>query len=87
LICQTIEAIGRESSPPLTNNLGAHLKPGRDLGVRQAVSGIQHQLRALHITVRQRQLRRPPLKHRALLQGERDLRRRRHHHKDSPPAL
>jgi hypothetical protein len=61
LICETIEAISRESSPPLTNDLGAHLKPGRDLGVGQAISGVKHQLRALHIPIGQRQLRRAPL--------------------------
>jgi hypothetical protein len=62
LIHKTIQPIGRESSPPLTNDLGAHLKPGRDLSVRQAISGIEHQLRALHIPVGQRQPRRSSLK-------------------------
>jgi hypothetical protein len=62
LIRKTIQTIGRESSPPLTNNLGAHLKTTRDLSVRQAISGVEHQLRALHIPIGQRQLRRAPLK-------------------------
>jgi hypothetical protein len=61
LIHQALEAISPKSSPPLTNDLAAHLKPGRDLGVRQAISGVEHQLRALHIAVRQRQLRRATL--------------------------
>jgi hypothetical protein len=62
LIDKTIQTIGLESSSPLTNDLGAHLKPDRDLGVRQAISGIEHQLRALHIAIGQRQLRRTALK-------------------------
>jgi len=85
LICQPNQPMVRESSPPLTDDLRAHLKPGRDLGVRQAIGGVEHQLRALHIPVGQRQLRRPPLKHRALLLTERDLHRRRHHHQIRRP--
>jgi hypothetical protein len=62
LIYKTIQAIGCESSPPLTNHLGAHLKPSGDLSVRQAISGVEHKLCPLHIAVGQRQLRRAPLK-------------------------
>jgi hypothetical protein len=87
LIHKTIQTIGRESSPPLTNDLGAHLEPGRDLDVRQPISGVEHQLRALHIPVGQRQLRRATLKLCALLPVERDIHRGRHQHQDSPLAL
>jgi hypothetical protein len=62
VIFQTIKTIAVKSSSPLTHDLGAHLKPARDLDVRQTISGIEHQLRALHIPVGQRQLRRATLK-------------------------
>jgi hypothetical protein len=51
-----------KSSSPLPDDLRAHLQPERDLGVRLALGGVQHQLRALHIPVGQRQPRRTALK-------------------------
>ncbi|MDQ3677487.1 MAG: hypothetical protein M3401_11910 [Actinomycetota bacterium] len=51
----------RESSSPLTDDLRAQ-QTGRDLGVRYALGGEQDDLRALHIAMGQRQLRRTRLK-------------------------
>jgi hypothetical protein len=85
-IHQTRQAISRESSPPLTHHLAAHLKPRGDLDIRQTIRRVEHQLRALHIPIRQRQLRRATLKLTALLRTENDLRSR-HRHQDSPPTL
>jgi len=76
-----------ESSPPLTHDLRAHLKTPGDLGIRYAISGVEHDLRALHITVSQRQPRRPRLKLTTLLSAESDLNCAAHHHQDSPTAL
>jgi hypothetical protein len=76
-----------KSSPPLPDDLRAHLKPVGDLHVGQAVGRVQHDLRALHIAVRERQLPGPPLQLDALLLAERDLDRRRHRPRDSRPTL
>jgi len=75
-----------ESSPPLPHDLRAHLKTSRDLGVRHALGGIQHDLRALHVAVGQRQLRRTRLKLTPLVIRESDVGRPRHHTEDSPAA-
>jgi hypothetical protein len=87
LVLQTGKALFAKSSPPLPDDLRAHPKPSGDLGVRQTLGGVQHDLRALHIAIRQRQPRRPPLKLKALLLVERDLHRRRHRQRNSSPAL
>jgi hypothetical protein len=87
LILKTGEALFAESSPPLPDDLRAHLKPAGDLNVGQTVGRVEHHLRALHVAVRKRQLRSPPLKLEALLLAESDLDRRRHRQPDSPPAL
>jgi len=54
LICQALQPVLDESSPPLTDDLRAHLKAPGDLGVRHAIGGVEHDLRALHITVGER---------------------------------
>jgi hypothetical protein len=87
LVLQTRKALFAESSPPLPDDLRAHPKPTGDLRVGQALGGVEHDLRALHIAVRKRQLGSPPLQLEALLLAERDLDRRGHRHQDSPPAL
>ncbi|MDQ6749922.1 MAG: hypothetical protein M3Z33_04095 [Actinomycetota bacterium] len=76
-----------ESSAPLPHDLRAHVQTDRDLGVRHALGGEQHDLRALHVAVGQRQLRRPRLKLTPLIIRESDLGRTRHHTQDSPTAL
>jgi hypothetical protein len=87
LITKSVQALFVESSPPLPNHLRAHLKAAGDLYVGYAIGRIEHDLRALHVAIRQRQLRSPALKLSALRLGERDLDRRGHRHQDSPPAL
>jgi hypothetical protein len=87
LVLQTAKALFPESSPPLPDDLRAHPQAAGDLHVRQALSGHQHELRALHIPIGKRQLGGPPLKLAALLLAERDLDRRRHHQRDSPLEL
>src|SRR6266542_2726708 len=87
LILQTVKTLFAKSSPPLPDDLRAHLKPRGDLDVGQALGGVEHDLRALHVTVGERQLGGAPLKLAALFLGERDLNRRRHRHQDSPAAL
>jgi hypothetical protein len=84
---QPIQPVLGESSPPLTDDLRAHLQTGRDLGVRGALGGKQHDLGALHIAIGQRQPRRARPKLTALLIGESDVDRPRHHTDDSPTAL
>jgi len=61
LIVQAIQALFAKSSPPLSDDLRAHLKAARDLHVRQPLGRVQHDLRALHIAIWQRQLRGSPL--------------------------
>jgi len=75
-----------ESSPPLTDDLRAHLQTRRDLGVRYALGGEQHDPGALHVAIGQRQLRRARLKLRPLSIGESDVDRPCHHTEDSPAA-
>jgi hypothetical protein len=87
LILQTGKALFAKSSPPLPDDLRAHLKPTGDLHVRQPRGRVEHDLRALNVPIRQRQLRSPPLQLEPLLLAERDLHRRRHRHQDSPAAL
>jgi hypothetical protein len=87
LILQALKALFAESSPPLTDDLRAHLKPTGDLHVGQTIGRVEHDLRALHVPIRERQLRGPPLQHAALFLAERDVDRRRHRHQDSPPRL
>jgi hypothetical protein len=87
VILKTCQALFAKSSPPLPDDLRAHLKAAGDLHVGQTVGGVQHDLRALHVAVGKRQLGGPPLQLGAFLHGERDLDRRRHRHQDSPPAL
>jgi hypothetical protein len=87
LILKPGQALFVKSSPPLPDDLRAHLKPVGDLHVGQTVGGIEHDLRALHIPIRERQLCCPPLQLHALLLGERDPDRRRHRHRDSPAEL
>jgi hypothetical protein len=84
---QTIKTTFIESSSPLRNDLRAHLKTPSDLHVGQTLSRVQDDLRALHIAIRQRQLRCPALQHRLLLLAERDLDRERHQRTSSPPRL
>jgi hypothetical protein len=76
-----------KSSPPLPDDLGAHLHAGRDLGVGHALGGVQDDPRALHIAIGQRQLRRTRLKHTPLVIRESDVSRSRHHTQNSPTAL
>jgi len=87
LILKTCQALFAESSSPLPDDLRAHLKPIGDLHIRHPRRRVEHDLRALHVAIRERQLGSPPLQLGALLPGERDLDRRRHHHQDSPPGL
>jgi hypothetical protein len=87
LILQTGKALFAKSSPPLPDDLRAHLKPTGDLHVRQPRGRVQHDLRALNVPIRQRQLGSPPLQFGALLLAERDVDRRRHRQQHSPPAL
>jgi len=61
LIAKSLKALFVESSSPLPDDLRAHLKPTGDLHVRQAISRVEHDLRPLHVAIRQRQLRGPPL--------------------------
>jgi hypothetical protein len=87
LVLKTGKALFAESSSPLPHDLRAHPQPTGDLHVGQALGGVEHDLRALHIAVRQRQLPGPPLELEPLLVAERDLDRRRHRQRDSPLAL
>jgi hypothetical protein len=87
LILKTCQALFAESSPPLPDDLRAHLKPAGDLHVGQPIGRVENDLRALHVAIRERELRAPPLQLGALLPAERDLDRRRHRQHDSPPAL
>jgi hypothetical protein len=87
LILQTGKALVAKSSPPLANDLRAHLQPARDLHVGQTLGRVEHDLRTLHVAIRKRQLGSAPLELDALLLNECDLDRRRHHQRDSPPAL
>jgi hypothetical protein len=79
--------VPRESSSPLTDDLRTHLQTGRDLGVRYPLGGKQNDLRALHIAIGQRQLRRTRLKLTPLVIRESDVGRSRHPNQDSPTAL
>jgi hypothetical protein len=76
-----------KSSPPLPDDLGAHVQARRDLGVGHALGGVQDDPRALHIAISQRQLRRTRLKLTPLIIRESDVGRSRHHTEDSPTAL
>jgi hypothetical protein len=76
-----------KSSPPLPDDLGAHVQARRDLGVGHALGGVQDNPRALHIPISQRQLRRTRLKHTPLLIRQSDVDRSRHHTQNSPTAL
>jgi hypothetical protein len=87
LISQTLQPMFGESSPPLPDGLGAHLQTGRDLSVRDALGGQQDDLRALHITISQRQLCRTPFKLTPLVIRESDVGRSRHPNQDSPAGL
>jgi hypothetical protein len=78
LILETDKALFAESSPPLPDHLRTHLEPTGDLNVGQSRSGVEHDLRALHVAVGKRQLGSAPLELEALLLAERDLDRRRH---------
>jgi len=78
--------LGESSSAP-ADVLGAHVKPRRDLGIRQALRGIQDQPGALHIAKRRLLQRRDPPKLHALLVAENDLGGPgRHHHNSSTHA-
>jgi len=61
LILQTGEALFAKSSPPLPDDLRAHLQPPGDLHVRQTLGRVEHELRALHVAIAKRQLGGPPL--------------------------
>jgi hypothetical protein len=87
LVSQPIQSVLRESSSPLTDDLRAHLQTGRDLGVRYALGGKEDDLRALHIAIGQRQLRRTRLKLTPLVIRESDIGRSRHPNQDSATAL
>jgi hypothetical protein len=87
LVSQPIQSLLGESSSPLTDDLRAHLQTGPDLGVRYALGGKQDDLRALHIAIRQRQLRRARLKLTPLVIRESDVGRSRHPNQDSPTAV
>ncbi|MCA1678391.1 MAG: hypothetical protein LC777_05300 [Actinobacteria bacterium] len=84
---QTGKALFTKSSSPLPNDLRAHPQAAGDLHVGQALSGHEHELRALHIPIGKRQLGGPPLKRAAFLLTERDFDRRRHRQRDSPLEL
>ncbi|WP_249010667.1 hypothetical protein [Conexibacter sp. DBS9H8] len=52
MINQTLKAMFGKSSPPPADQPGCGVQPRSDLGVRQSVSGVQHDPCSLHILKR-----------------------------------
>jgi hypothetical protein len=72
-VAQAIEALVGESSSPLADDLRRHVEAGRDLGVRQTLGRQEDDLRALYVTVGERQLCGASFQLRSLFVGESDL--------------
>jgi hypothetical protein len=62
-----------EAPSPASHHLRGDAQPTGDLGVGQPRRGVEHELGALHLTVRPRVARRPVLELNALLIAQDDL--------------